>query len=143
MLHAFHLSETHAFVLRYQGKPLPATNLTAVSVSHRHIIISFLTGLDGGFRQTITCQYRTGSDDFRDAGSAQYSLNDHGRDELELLSLESDTTYSIHLVSDSECPDGTPPTSDVITVTTRGKHMTSEWSNCSKVEEPMCHILAG
>ena len=92
----------------------------AVSISYRHIIISFVLGADGGFSQTITLQYGAGSDDLRDVSSEQYSLNDQGRDELELLSLESGTTYSIRLVSDSECPDGTPPTSDVITVTTRG-----------------------
>ena len=107
-----------------KGKPFPATNLTAVSVSHRHIIISFRPGLDEGFSQTITLQYSTDSDDFRDAASEQYNLDFHGHRELELRGLESNVVYSIRLVSDSECPEGTPPTSDVITVTTRGKFST-------------------
>ena len=105
-----------------KGKPFRATDLAAVSVSHRHIIVSFLTGLDGGFSQTITCQYRTGSDDFRDADFEQYNLNFQGLDELEVRGLESNTAYSIRLVSDSECPEGTPPTSEVITITTRGMY---------------------
>ena len=97
-----------------------------MSVSHRHIIISFLPGADGGFSQTITLQYSTDSDDFRDAEFEQHNLNYQGRDELELRGLESSTAYSIRLVSDSECPEGTPPASDVITVTTRGKSIFSQ-----------------
>ena len=126
-----------------KGKPFPATNLTAVSVSHRHVIVSFLAGLDGGFSQTITLQYRTDSDDFRDSEFEQYNFDFHGLGELELRGLESNVVYSIRLVSDSECPEGTPPTSDVITVTTRGKHKTSQYIDCIKVEKPMCHIFSG
>ena len=126
-----------------KGKPFPATNLTAVSVSHRHIIISFLPDLDGGFSQTITLQYSTNSDDFRDAEFEQYSLDFHGLGELELCGLESNMIYFIRLASDSECPEGTPPTSDVITVTTRGKHKTSQYIDCIKVEKPMYHIFIG
>ena len=121
MLHAFHLSETHAFVLRYQGKPLPATNLTAVSVSHRHIIISFRTGLDGGFSQTITGQYRTGSGNFHYGISRQFDVG--FLDMAEFLvseELEPVTAYSIRLVSDNDHTAGRAAESDVITVTTRG-----------------------
>ena len=121
MLHAFHLSETHAFVSRYQGKPLPATNLTAVSVSHRHIIISFRTGLDGGFSQTITGQYRTGSGNFHDGISRQFDVG--FLDMAEFLvseELEPVTAYSIRLVSDNDHTAGRAAESDVITIRTRG-----------------------
>ena len=103
------------------GKPLHATNLTAVSVSHRHIIVSFRPGLDGGFSQTITCQYRTGSENFRDAVSRQYQFGSHDFAEF-LVSdvLEPVTGYSIRLVSDNDYPVGRAAVSDVITVTTRG-----------------------
>ena len=124
--HRYKLYNSLAYNIYVAGKPLPGTDLMTVSVSHRHIIISFLTGADGGFSQTITLQYRTSSEDFRDADLKQYNLNYQGRDELELRGLGSNTAYSIRLVSDSECPDGTPPTSDVITVTTRGKSIFSQ-----------------
>ena len=104
------------------GKPLPATNLTAVSVSHRHIIISFLTGLDGGFRQTITGQYRTGSDDFIEGTSVQHEMGYLNFSEI-LVSdnLEPSTTYTIRLVSDNEHTEGLAAVSGDITVTTRGE----------------------
>ena len=93
-----------------------------MSVSHRHIIISFLPGLDGGYSQTITCQYRTGSDDFREANSRQYALGYLDYTELTVSdALDADTAYSIRLVSDNEYPEGRAAESDVITVTTRGK----------------------
>ena len=81
-----------------------------------------MTGLDGGFNQTITCQYRTGSEGYRDATSSQYELGFLSTVEF-LVSedLQPVTAYSIRLISDNEYPDGRATESDVITVTTRGK----------------------
>ena len=94
-----------------------------MSVSHRHIIIAFRPGLDGGFSQTITCQYRTGSGSFVEAVSERYGLGFLNFAEI-LVSedLEPATTYSIRLVSDNEYPEGQAVVSGVITATTRSEY---------------------
>ena len=114
-----------------KGKPFPATNLTAVSVSHRHIIISFRPGLDGGFSQTITCHYITESGDLSDTPSRQYPVGHLEYTEL-LVSdeLEPATVYSIRLVSDNNYPEGQAAESDVITVTTRSEQFTFRYLPC-------------
>ena len=102
---------------------MPATSITAVSISHRHIIISFLTGDDGGFSQTITCQFRTGNDGaFINTDSRQFEVGYFGREELVVAEdLEPITNYSVRLKSDSDCSEGSVRVSNVTTLTTKGK----------------------
>ena len=100
---------------------MPASILNALSISHRHVIISFQTGFDGGYSQTITVEYRTGSGAFTAGSSKTYALGFFSSDEL-LVSdnFQAETQYEIRLVSDNQHPVGAAAISDVITVTTRG-----------------------
>ena len=92
-----------------------------MSVSHRHIIVLFRPGLDGGFSQIITCQYRTSSEDFRDVISRQFDVGYLGQAEFVVSEdLEPNTGFYIRLVSDNDYLEGRAAESDVITVTTRG-----------------------
>ena len=92
-----------------------------MATSYRQINISFLTGFDGGFSQTITCQYRTISGGFMEAVSKTYSLGFHGRDDFIVSEdLQPETVYQIRLVSDNQYPEGSAAVSDIGHVITRG-----------------------
>ena len=91
-----------------------------MSVSYRHIIVSFLPGHDGGFSQTITCKYGEDGADDKVAMARQYELGHHRAEECMIADLEANTKYYIFLESDSDCTEGTAAQSQVIFVTTRG-----------------------
>ena len=93
----------------------------AVRRSYRHINVSFSTGFDGGFRQTITCQYRTISGEFIDAASRTFVLGFNGTVELAVSEgLQPETVYQIRLVSDNVYTEGSAAVSDILEVSTRG-----------------------
>ena len=104
------------------GKPYPATDLQAVSVSYREVVISFTPGESGGRPQTITCEYRNIDSNVYVAGPSQHFAVDYqGSSEMTIASsLLPTTEYLVTLVSDNDVVEGEPSYSERLRVHTRG-----------------------
>ena len=104
------------------GKPYPATELQAVSVSYREVVISFTPGSSGGRPQTITCEYRNlDSNVYLTGPSRQYPVDYYRTSEISISDdLTPNTEYLVALVSDNDVTSGRPSYSQQFAVATRG-----------------------
>ena len=108
----------------FAGKPTPAVIIDAVSVSYRAIVITVQPGYDGGAAQTISCQYKLADSDdgYVTADVRTLPLTDVASFEMTVTKdLQPGTRYVLRLESDNS-NDGSATHSEVVTVTTRGKH---------------------
>ena len=106
------------------GKPTPAVITDVISVSYRAIVIAVQPGYDGGSAQTISYQYKPADSDggYATADVRTMALGNVANFEMTVTKdLQPGAIYLLRLESDNS-NDGSATHSEVVMVTTRGKH---------------------